>query len=251
MFYRRETYETHPNKVKELIKFFDDHILPVQIKNGARLVGSWVTVDKAEHIVLWEYPSKEEYIKIDKRVKNDPMYLQAMSSEYKRLYLDYRQDFLTQTGEYHPPLQKVTVSGYITNEKNEALLVKTHWRSDTYELPGGGVDDGETLDVALYREILEETGIETELSGVTGVYSNGNTICVVFSGRIIGGELKLSDETKEVMFVKITKENVSTYIKRGKFVPRVIDAMHGKCVPHEAFKVRPYELIKRIEETGD
>ncbi|WP_077211637.1 NUDIX hydrolase [Bacillus dakarensis] len=247
MFYRRETFQIHPKNMNEHIKFFDENILPVQIKSGAKLVGSWVTDDRSEHAVFWEYPSEEEYIKIDKRVKNDPMFLQ----KYEGLYSDYRQEFLTQTGKYDTPLQNVTVSGYITNEKNETLLVKTSWRSDTYELPGGGVDFGETLDMALCREILEETGIETELSGVTGVYSNGNTICVVFRGKCIGGALQLSDETKEVMFVKLTKSNVSNYIKRGKFVQRITDAMKGRCVPHEAFKVRPYELIKRIEESAD
>ncbi|WP_413310119.1 NUDIX hydrolase [Bacillus sp. 1P10SD] len=144
----------------------------------------------------------------------------------------------------------MTVSGYITNEKEETLLVKTFWRADTWELPGGGVDSGETLDLALCREIFEETGITVKLLGVTGVYSNGSTVSIVFHGKSTGGVLQTSEETQDVRFVNLDSSNVHQYIKRGKFIPRVLDAMKGHSIPFEAFKVRPYELMKRLEGTA-
>ena len=36
----------------------------------------------------------------------------------------------------------VAVAGYLTNEKDEVLLAKVHWRADTWELPGGQVEEG-------------------------------------------------------------------------------------------------------------
>lgn len=248
MFYRKETYRVRPEKLNVLNKYFHEFVLPNQVKNGARLIGRWVTKGNDEVTVMWEYQSLEEYIKIEERVLKDEMYKCAQEQLRKigPLYEDFSQDFLKSTGIYHSPKQSVTVSGYITNEKNEVLLVQTYWRADTWELPGGGVDEGETLDIALCREILEETGIEVTLQGVTGVYSNGSTISIVFRGSCAGGELRVSDETKDVRFVKIDQTNVHHYIRRGKFIPRVLDAMKGNCIPYEAFKVRPYELLNRI-----
>jgi 8-oxo-dGTP diphosphatase len=160
-------------------------------------------------------------LKIEERVKKDKLYQQAQAQLLKlgKPYLDSRQDFLTSTGAYHSPKQTVTVNGYITNERGETLLVRTYWRADTRELPGGGVEDGETLDVALLREIYEETGIKAKLFGVTGVYSNGNTISIVFYGTCIGGDVRTSDETQDVRFVKLnsTKQKARSLYKKRDF----------------------------------
>ncbi|WML40041.1 NUDIX domain-containing protein [Neobacillus sp. OS1-2] len=253
MFYIRETFQILPEKVSEFNEFFHNYVLPNQLKNGAKLVGRWITEPKDEIVAIWEFPSYEEYEKIEERVLRDEMYKHAQTQLQKRgkLLIDHSKDFLNPTGAYSSPKQTVTVSGYITNEHNEALLVKTFWRADTWELPGGRVEEGETLDVALCREIMEETGITVQLQGVTGVYSNESTVAIVFLGKSIGGEPKMSKETKDVRFIHINPANVKQYIKRGKFIPRVLDAMNGKCLPYEAFKVRPYELLKRIDGNVD
>ncbi|MBS4216463.1 MULTISPECIES: NUDIX domain-containing protein [Neobacillus] len=249
MFYIREVFLLVPDKVSEFNEIFEELIFPMKIKSGAKIIGRWMTKGKAEVTIIWEYPNHEEYLKIEERVIKDEMYkqLQNRISNVDEFFIDTRKDYLSSFGEYTKTKPTITVSGYITNENQETLLVKTYWRADTWELPGGGVDEGETLDTALVREILEETGIQVELHGVSGVYSNGNTVSIVFRGKYAGGEPKTSKETKEVRFVKLDSSNVSHYIKRGKFIPRVIDAMTGNRAPYEAFKVRPYELLKRME----
>ncbi|PLS00974.1 NUDIX domain-containing protein [Neobacillus cucumis] len=248
MFYIREIYRVLPEKVDGFNRLFQEYIFPNQVKNGAKLIGRWVTEFQNEIISIWEYPNYEEYIKIEERVLKDKLHQAAQTQLQKvgPLFSEKRIDFLTSTGVYSSPKQTVTVSGFITNEKNETLLVRTFWREDTWELPGGGVDDGETLDRALCREIQEETGMVVKLHGVTGVYSNGSTISIVFLGKCTGGQLKTSHETKEVCFVKLNSLNVLQYIKRQKFIPRVLDAMEGNCIPYEAFKVRPYKLLERL-----
>lgn len=45
------------------------------------------------------------------------------------------------------------------------LCVKTHWRSDTRELPGAQAAEGEPLDDAVEREVLAETDITSASSG--------------------------------------------------------------------------------------
>jgi 8-oxo-dGTP diphosphatase len=91
------------------------------------------------------------------------------------------------------PRHIIAVSAYVTNENEEALLVKTHWRSDTWEQPGGQVDVGEPLDKAVCREVLEETGIVISPIGITGVYYNAtkHLLSVVFKAKYVGGEIKI------------------------------------------------------------
>jgi len=53
------------------------------------------------------------------------------------------------------------VSALITNSSNEFLLVNLESFEDKYfAIPGGGVERGETLENAVYREIYEELGVE-------------------------------------------------------------------------------------------
>ncbi|GGJ91299.1 hypothetical protein GCM10007063_12410 [Lentibacillus kapialis] len=49
-------------------------------------------------------------------------------------------------------------------------MVKTYARSDTWESPGGQVEEDEALDIAMCREVQEETEIAVEPLGITGVY---------------------------------------------------------------------------------
>jgi ADP-ribose pyrophosphatase YjhB (NUDIX family) len=249
MIYRRETYRIQPEMLEDFNEFFHQYRLPNQLKHGAKLIGRWTTEARDEVVEIWEYPNEHEYIKIEERVKKDRLYEKARMHQQKKgsLYVDKRQDFLQSTGTYECPKHTVTVSGYITNEKQETLLVKTDWRSDTWELPGGAVDEGETLDSAVCREIFEETGIHVRLIGVTGIYSNGNTIAVVFRGEYSGGILTSSSETKDVCFCSIHSSNISQYITRSKFRNRILDAMNGCYAPYEAFRVRPFELLNRLE----
>ncbi len=53
------------------------------------------------------------------------------------------------------------VSALIVNSDNEFLLVNLESFENRYfSIPGGGVEEGETLESAVYREIYEELGIE-------------------------------------------------------------------------------------------
>lgn len=154
--------------------------------------------------------------------------------------------------EYPVPKQCISVSALVTNECGEVLLLRTHWRSDTWEMPGGNVELGEPLDKALCREFLEETGIVIEPIGITGVYMNTTkqVLTVCFKAQYISGEIKIQeDEILEARFIKIDEFNISDYISRPQQRSRLLDAMNARYyAPFEAWEVNPsYKLLHRLE----
>lgn len=65
---------------------------------------------------------------------------------------------------------------------------------ETWILPSGGVEEGESLAQAAIRETKEETGLDVELSRLVGVYSRLGSFSpgymVLFAARPIGGEIQ-------------------------------------------------------------
>ena len=105
-----------------------------------------------------------------------------------------------------------SVTAIVSNEVGELLLVhKTD--NDLWALPGGAMDVGEYMADAVVREVKEETGIDVEVVGVVGIYSNPNHVMayddgevrqqcsICFTTRMVGGHLATSSETSEVEFV--------------------------------------------------
>lgn len=153
-------------------------------------------------------------------------------------------------GHNHPK-HIIAVSGYITNEKGETLLVKTHARPDTWESPGGQVEEGEALDIAMCREVYEETSLVVEPLGITGIYYNKTRtiLSVVFQAKWTGGSLNIQpEEIKEAAFVKLTETTIGQFITRPHFKSRTLDAMEAKTfVPYETWNMDTNNLLGRLE----
>lgn len=67
------------------------------------------------------------------------------------------------------PLHVNAVTGFVTNTAGRVLLVRVASRG--WEMPGGQVEEGEDLFVALCREVEEESGCSVEVRDLIGVYS--------------------------------------------------------------------------------
>lgn len=106
------------------------------------------------------------------------------------------------------PTHIVAVGGFVENEQEQVLLVKT--QHDGWVFPGGQVEAGENLMDALIREIKEESGIDTAVLSLIGIYSNTGTytwhdgvtevptkVMLDFSCKALGGQLCISEETSE------------------------------------------------------
>ena len=252
MFYRKKTYDIVPDKLGLFNGFFHKYLYPNQMKHGAKLVGRWVNETETEITAIWEYRSEEHYRGIEESIRKTEMHFKAQEkrAELGKLFYESKEEFLTPTGNYKHPMHIVSVSGYITNKSGEVLLVKNYHRSDTYEMPGGQVEEGECLETAIHREIIEETGVTVKLAGITGIYQNvtSGIVCVVFRGEFVSGTPRPAEgETKEVFFQKLNEQNIDDFVTRPQFKSRVLDARDPNYIPCETFEVRPYELINRTE----
>lgn len=81
-----------------------------------------------------------------------------------------------------------TTDVLIYHPEKGIVIIKRKNEPHGFALPGGFIDDGEQAEKAAIREMLEETGLEVELTGLLGVYSNPHrdprqhTLSVVFVG---------------------------------------------------------------------
>ena len=165
MLYRRKTYTIEPAMYETFTHFFHTYLLPNQLTHGAQLVGRWVNEEQTEIMAMWSYDNRAHYETVDAGIRASEMHAEAQN--YRKslapLFISSNEEFFTSTGDYGQSKQIVAVSGYIVNEEGHVLLVRNNHRNDTYEMPGGRLELGETLKEAVKREVLEETGIHAEI----------------------------------------------------------------------------------------
>ena len=113
------------------------------------------------------------------------------------------------------------VSVVVTNEAGEILLIH-RTDNDNWGLPGGAIDLEESISQAGIRETREETGIECEITGLVGVYSDPRHVIhytsndevrrefsIVLTARPLSGQPTPSEESSEVRW--ITSDDLHRY----------------------------------------
>jgi ADP-ribose pyrophosphatase YjhB (NUDIX family) len=105
------------------------------------------------------------------------------------------------------------VSAIVTDAQDRILLIL---RTDNgyWSIPGGGLNPGESVADATVREVREETGIDCQVTGLVGIYSDPNHVAayddgevrqefsICFTTRMTGGTITTSSESAEVQFVR-------------------------------------------------
>lgn len=119
---------------------------------------------------------------------------------------------------------RVSVSALIFD--GERVLLAHRRAIDWWNLPGGAIDPGETIDEGLRREVREETGLEIEVGQLVGVYSKPRKQEIVLSFRchVIGGELNAigDDDIDESRYFATDDLPTNTLPKHRE---RVMDAL--------------------------
>jgi 8-oxo-dGTP diphosphatase len=96
----------------------------------------------------------------------------------------------------------VSVAGVVVDGRGRALVFQ---RCDNgrWDVPGGVVEQGETIDDAVRREVLEETGLKIEPGALTGVYQNipREIIALVYRCHAVDGHLTANDRASDFRWV--------------------------------------------------
>ncbi|OOC02041.1 NUDIX hydrolase [Amycolatopsis azurea] len=128
----------------------------------------------------------------------------------------------------------VAVSAFIQDDEGRILMIR-RTDNDLYSIPGGQLELGETLSQAAVREVREETGIECEVTGVIGLYSNPNHVIAYDDGEVrqefsicfraswLQGDLRTSAESKEALWVPI--ENLKSLTIHPSIMLRIEHAL--------------------------
>ncbi|MCX4557851.1 NUDIX domain-containing protein [Streptomyces phaeochromogenes] len=108
-----------------------------------------------------------------------------------------------------------SVTAIVRDDAGRLLLIhKTD--NGLWALPGGGHDIGERIGDTVVREVAEETGIDVQVAGIVGLYTDPEHVLayddgevrqqfsICFRARPVGGSLRTSSESKEVRWVAPT-----------------------------------------------
>ena len=129
-------------------------------------------------------------------------------------------------------------SAIIFDQARQMVLLTRRSDNGRWCLPGGGMDPGESAEETCVREVLEETGLDVQVTRLVGIYtspnimveySDGNKIQPVsfsFEAEVVGGELGLSDETTEYGYIAVGKLDTVDLMEHHK--QRIEDALQSR-----------------------
>ena len=101
-----------------------------------------------------------------------------------------------------------SVAGAIFSPDRTQILLIERCDVPVWVLPGGGIDPGESSEVAIMREILEETGFTVKVERLAGEYIPINRLSKMthlYECSITEGAPTPSLETKNVRFFPLNK----------------------------------------------
>ncbi len=126
--------------------------------------------------------------------------------------IDYHQD------PNAPAANSVRPSSGTFVRRGDAVLLICRSDNGNWSMPGGAHDPGESLSRTAVRETAEETGVDVELTGIVGIFTDPTHVIhytsndevrqeftVIYRADAVGGEPTPSSESTKVEWVEIDR----------------------------------------------
>lgn len=152
-----------------------------------------------------------------------------------------RTDYLDDPDAPEPTSIVIAASAFVVDDAGRLLMIR---RTDSglHALPGGRHELGETMTATAIRETLEETGVDIEVTGLIGIYSNPRHVVafsdgevrqefsICFRARPVGGMPRGSSESTEVRWVE--KSELSTLDTHPSIRLRIDHGFQNRAEPY-------------------
>lgn len=158
-----------------------------------------------------------------------------MSAKPRRR-IDYRDD------PHAPkPTSRTPSASVVLRKHRGELLLLRRADSELWTIPTGALKKNETLTACAIRECREETGLEVELTGLVGIFSDPRhriayddgevrvPVNICFHGQPISGELVTDRESEQAAW--IAPADLDAYDIHPAIRRRISHALHGST-PH-------------------
>jgi ADP-ribose pyrophosphatase YjhB (NUDIX family) len=111
------------------------------------------------------------------------------------------------------PNSLVVATSAVIVDDSGRILLQCRTDSGNWAMPGGAMEINESLTDSVIRETKEETGLDVEVVGIVGTYTDPKHIIaysdgevrrqfnVCYTARVIGGQLRSSSESTALEFV--------------------------------------------------
>ena len=140
-----------------------------------------------------------------------------------------------------PTSRKPSASVIVCNSGGDILLLRRP-DSGRWTIPTGGLKKNETLTHCAVRECREETGLEVEITGLVGLFSDPRHVIAYadgevrqpvnacFAARRISGKLTTTDEATDVEWVP--PERLDDYDIHPSIRRRIVHGLESRGIPH-------------------
>lgn len=130
--------------------------------------------------------------------------------------------------------------GVVVLDQQGHILLEKRGDCGLWGLPGGRIEPGETIEETACREVLEETGMNVEITRLLGVYSDPTDwrlvtypgesnpvqlVDIVLEARVRSGHLRVSSESERVEF--FAPDRIPSQIVPPAVAP-IHDFVHGE-----------------------